>query len=628
MGEWMTVTDPDLSSESKNICQYTSETKMSPSSLYSQQVLCSSIPLSKNVHSFFSAFCTEENIEQSISYLDQELTTFGFPSLYEESKGKDTKRELNIVAVLNCMNELLVLQRKNLLAQENVETQNLKLGSDMDHLQNCYAKLKEQLETSRREMIGLQERDRQLQCKNRNLHQLLKNEKDEVQKLQNIIASRATQYNHDMKRKEREYNKLKERLHQLVMNKKDKKIAMEVLNYVGRADGKRGSWRTGKTEARNEDEMYKILLNDYEYRQKQILMENAELKKVLQQMKKEMISLLSPQKQKPRERADDSTGTVISDAEEDAGELSRESMWDLSCETVREQLTNSIRKQWRILKSHVEKLDNQVSKVHLEGFNDEDVISRQDHEQETEKLELEIQQCKEMIKTQQQLLQQLATACDDDTTSLLRDCYLLEEKERLKEEWSLFKEQKKNFEKERRSFTEAAIRLGLEKTISTHYPLRVGFLLRKAFEEERASWLKQQFLNMTTFDHQNSENMKLFSAFSGSSDRDSLTVHSRPRQKKPHGVSNGSPVCTSKLTKSLPASPSTSDFCQTRSCASEHSSINVLNITPEETKPNPVGREGTNQKWSMASRPGSQEGCHSGRSSTCTNSHVEKDDLP
>lgn len=48
----------------------------------------------------------------------------------------------------------------------------------------------------------------------------------QVQKLQNIIASRATQYNHDMKRKEREYNKLKERLHQLVMNKKDKRLGM------------------------------------------------------------------------------------------------------------------------------------------------------------------------------------------------------------------------------------------------------------------------------------------------------------------------------------------------------------------------------------------------------------------
>lgn len=60
------------------------------------------------------------------------------------------------------------------------------------------------------------------------------------------------------------------------------------------------------------------------------------------------------------------------------------------------------------------------------------------------------------------LQQQLMSPCDDDTTLLLQDCYLLEERERLQEEWRLFREQKKNFEKERRSFTEAAIRLGLE----------------------------------------------------------------------------------------------------------------------------------------------------------------------
>lgn len=60
------------------------------------------------------------------------------------------------------------------------------------------------------------------------------------------------------------------------------------------------------------------------------------------------------------------------------------------------------------------------------------------------------------------LQQQLMSPCDDDTTPLLQDCYLLEERERLQEEWRLFREQKKNFEKERTSFTEAAIRLGLE----------------------------------------------------------------------------------------------------------------------------------------------------------------------
>lgn len=45
----------------------------------------------------------------------------------------------------------------------------------------------------------------------------------QVQKLQNIIASRASQYNHEMKRKEREFNKLKERLNQLLTDKREKK---------------------------------------------------------------------------------------------------------------------------------------------------------------------------------------------------------------------------------------------------------------------------------------------------------------------------------------------------------------------------------------------------------------------
>ncbi|XP_072853987.2 afadin- and alpha-actinin-binding protein isoform X1 [Pogona vitticeps] len=568
MGDWNTVAVPALSPDNTNTW-YTSTKSMSPSSL---GVLRSPLPLSKSTHSFFSAFCTEENVERSLSYLNRELTALGFPSLYADSKGK----ELCVVSVLNCMNELLLLHRKTLRAQEEAETQHLKLGSDMDHLQNCYAKLKEQLETSRREIIGLQERDRQLQCKNRNLHQLLKNEKDEVQKLQNIVASRATQYNHDMKRKEREFNKLKERFHQLLMNKKDKKIAMDVLNYVGRVDGKRGAWRTGKTEAKNEEEMYKALLNDYEQRQKQLLVENAELKKLLQQMKKEIISLLPPQKQKPKEKTEDSNGTVLSDVEEDAGEANKENVWELSCETVREQLANSIRKQWRMLKNHVENLDNQVSHVHCGSLHEKDTISREDHELEVERLQLEIQQCKEMIKTQQQLLQQqLTSPCDDDTNMLLQDCYLLEEKERLKEEWKLFKEQKKNFERERKSFTEAAIRLGLE---------------RKAFEEDRGAWLKQQFLSMT------SDHMKPQCAFLGSSDLDNPLANFRSRQKKPDPS---------------PSIATFSDVCEATQQILENSSSALLNKTAEDRRPSQIKKEPLRKMQTNDSSPVAQSDAES-----------------
>lgn len=48
--------------------------------------------------------------------------------------------------------------------------------------------------------------------------------------------------------------------------------------------------------SRHEGEMYKTLLSDYDTRQRELLLENAELKKVLQQMKKDMVSILSSKK--------------------------------------------------------------------------------------------------------------------------------------------------------------------------------------------------------------------------------------------------------------------------------------------------------------------------------------------
>ncbi|RXN00829.1 Vitellogenin [Acipenser ruthenus] len=443
-------------------------------------------------------------------YVEQEMSSLGIPII---SNGSNGKTDLNLVSVLNTIYELLQLWRKSMRTMEDMENQQLKSNSDLDHLHSSHSKVKEQLELCKRENKALQERDRQLQLKTKSLHNCLKNEKEEVQKLQNIIASRATQYNHDMKRKEREYSKLKERLHQLLMDKKDKKLAIEVLNYVGRSDGKRSVWKTGKTEARNEGEMYKVLLSDYEHRQKDLMVENAELKKVLQQMKKEMVSILSPQKHSTKEKIEDSLEQTVSDCEEDAGEHGRENIsLELSCEDAREQLTNSIRQQWRRLKNHMEKLDNQASLVQMGAQNEKDLISRDIHEEEIEKLKLEIQQCKDLITNQQQLWQQqLSCPCDDETGALLRDCYLLEEKERLKEEWRLFDDQRKNFERERRNFTEAAIRLGHE---------------RKEFEEDRATWLKHQFLNITPFvDRKKPHTAKSHSALSTDPDYSSSKTY-------------------------------------------------------------------------------------------------------
>lgn len=57
--------------------------------------------------------------------------------------------------------------------------------------------------------------------------------------------------------------------------------------------------------------MYRALLSDYETRQRSLMLENSELKKVLQHMKKDMIAILSPKKLCVKmEPADDSLEQV------------------------------------------------------------------------------------------------------------------------------------------------------------------------------------------------------------------------------------------------------------------------------------------------------------------------------
>ncbi|XP_010779224.1 synovial sarcoma, X breakpoint 2 interacting protein a [Notothenia coriiceps] len=474
MGEWWTTVPIGTSMGNDEISSI-SHVTMSPSR---QNNLVSSLPLSRSSYNVISAFCTEDNMPQCISYINQELDSLGLCSTRIEASSPGGAT-INTVPALNAMYEIMTIHRRDMCNLEELEKDQLKTSSNLDYIQMNNSRLKDQLELSIREKSGLHETERQLQLKIKTLQSCLKTEKDEVQKLQSIVASRASQYSHDAKRKERETAKLKERLSQLLVDRKDKKLAMDVLNSLGRSDGKRSHWKTTKTTASHEGEMYKSLLNDYEVSQRSLMLENAELKKVLQQMKKEMIHILSP-----RPIRDDSQDQAESDGEEKVGNSSRETL-DQSCEQAREQLTNSIRQQWRKLRNHMEKLDSQASKGQNQMESTKEVVQREIHEDEMERMRREVQQCKEFIHAQQQLLQQqLHTSFDDETAALLNDGYTLEEKERLKEEWRLFEEQKRNFERERKNFTDAAIRLGREK---------------KAFEEDRASWLKNQFLNMTPF---------------------------------------------------------------------------------------------------------------------------------
>ncbi|KAK1886734.1 Afadin- and alpha-actinin-binding protein B [Dissostichus eleginoides] len=99
-----------------------------------------------------------------------------------------------------------------------------------------------------------------------------------------------------------------------------------------------------------------------------------------------------------------------------------------------------------------------------------------DHEKLLARLDCELKESQQLVRIQQQLLQDSFAS---PVVSELADSYFLEEWERLQMRWAELDHQRRTFERERKSFTEAAIRLSHE---------------RCDFEQHKASLLKQKYL--------------------------------------------------------------------------------------------------------------------------------------
>lgn len=71
----------------------------------------------------------------------QEVSSLGLPPAWTESGGSS---EMNVVAVLNCMYDLIQLHRRGLRTLENMEVEQLKTSSNVNYLQFTSTQLKVQ----------------------------------------------------------------------------------------------------------------------------------------------------------------------------------------------------------------------------------------------------------------------------------------------------------------------------------------------------------------------------------------------------------------------------------------------------------------------------------------------------
>ncbi|XP_031418067.1 afadin- and alpha-actinin-binding protein [Clupea harengus] len=273
------------------------------------------------------------------------------------------------------------------------------------------------------------------------LQDALKREREKCGRLQ----ARCGQQVAELRRRELQNNRLKERL--LTDKHKDKGPAMEMLNTLPKSLAKKDQApRATHSEGRREEEALRLILERREAELREAMKLRHAITTLLHTLRTDMEQtlrvILSGQQEEP-----DSQRLVQSEV------------------VLGDHVTGGVVKEWV-------RVQNMLNEMHAQGSS----TGGTDQEKIIVQLEKELNESQQLIRLQQQLLQDSVTPA---LPAPLTDSYYLEEWERLQEKQAELDRQRRSFERERQAFTEAAIRLGHE---------------RCQFEQQKASLVRQQYL--------------------------------------------------------------------------------------------------------------------------------------
>ncbi|KAM4603291.1 afadin- and alpha-actinin-binding protein B [Polymixia lowei] len=260
------------------------------------------------------------------------------------------------------------------------------------------------------------------------LRDALRCEKEKSTRLQ----LRRNQQEAELRRREQHSNRLRERLSQLTDRHREKGPSIEVLNLPLRGRGKTDQGiKSARTTARREEAALSLMLERREAELREAMKLRHSLTTLLHALRVDMEQTLQ---------------SFVDDQEEVQGNGGRLVQAELA---LGDHVTGGVVQGWTKVRR---RLGDFLVEGHTAVGTDQDKLLAQ--------LETELKESQQLVKLQQQLLQDgLVSPVPFD----LADSYFLEERERIQARWAELDHQRRNFERERQSFTDAAIRLSHEQ---------------------------------------------------------------------------------------------------------------------------------------------------------------------
>ncbi|EGF79167.1 hypothetical protein BATDEDRAFT_35354 [Batrachochytrium dendrobatidis JAM81] len=408
--------------------------------------------MNSQVDSHVPSFQQLADLENTIIYVNRELIGLGLSdSLCFNVTAESHDRVKTIVA---CIFSLLQQRQRDSSFRTDMQERLHYLMTDNDALSASINRFKATEESLKRQIASFKNKLSSATKTTDSTIAKLAAVKEELKTALTAQQYSKAQYAHELKRKTLEFGRLQQRLQKIVAEKSLAKAGITLANPIKSASSMGDGSQSLKQD--HSEEMYSIVIKNYEDREKHIMAENDSLRQTLFQVFNEMKGYIE-------QHQDQFLSGQIQ-------QLRPEIMLAHSPNTLKHPLQEAIEQGLNVLGS----IQTGVStELVTEMKSQVDCLTKQNNEQ--------TQVIQEQTRLLEMALNQDFSASPPDENDSFATGMEDSEHQRteLQEQWS-------QLENERRKFTDAAIRMGLERAALQHE--------REKFEEEKRSHQTMQFL--------------------------------------------------------------------------------------------------------------------------------------
>ncbi|KAI8818978.1 Afadin and alpha-actinin-binding-domain-containing protein [Fimicolochytrium jonesii] len=389
-------------------------------------------------------------LQRTIDYVNHELSSAGFPLTLSFTHLTSDPTEAS--SILNCICTLLQQRQKDVAYREDLQHRLRRAIADNDDLNALVARLRAQGEALRREVKELAngvEKTREAAKRESEKHATTR---EELKTTKGNFQYAKTQYNHDLRKKEREFQRLKERLQRTVTEKS--KVSITLLNPLSKptpsSSPSSGQINNLKDAAKRQDElMYDVVMRNYEDREQELLKENQSLRDTLYETYTGLKDRFGEAEDVPEAVVGGPRREKVHDEEEAMARAHFQLPFSVVQNSVQQRIQMAI-------------LDFKDEWMRMAEVMDHKMEGSDEMKRKLEALEKNIEEYRAVIEEQGRLLEISMNGQfnkGDDAGGAGYDTSMVD----LQEQRNEIEEARKQLDAERKRFTDAAIKLGMER---------------------------------------------------------------------------------------------------------------------------------------------------------------------